>query len=231
MKRYITIILIIISMLWIQCSKSSSTEPKEQPPDVSQILPEIEFPSTEGAPLEAQIWIIQFNVFSQIANLYWQQLYQTDARFENGKWTWSYNYNGITITFTAEKTDTAWVWSMTFNGTYTDPETGESFTYNNWKAFEGSTNLDGKSGSLKYYMENSTQLFLTFDWHIDASNVYYATLISYDETGAFYSKMELVLNQDGSGEIKGYEYVNNNWTLTITITWDNAGNWTVTSNG
>lgn len=227
MKRTIISILLIISMVMLQCSKSDSTKPDEQPPDVSQILPEIEYPSTTGAPLEAQIWITQFQLFTQVSNLYFGQLYETNAVYENGKWKWSFTYMGVTITFYAEKTQTAWNWYMIFNGTYTDPETNESITFNNWKAFEGSTALDGKSGSVKYYIENSTIPFLTLDWSLDNSDNYFATLIVYDETGAFLNKIELTIYSDGSGELKGYEYMYGEWTLIVNMTWDTEGNWTV----
>jgi hypothetical protein len=228
MKRWGIFIVVLLGIVLAGCSSDNSTQPKEEAPDLNAIFPVVQTPPATNAPPKAQYWVESFTIFSQLANQYFNQFSGLEGTYENGKWKWTLTSYGITYSYYVEATDTSYIWYLVLDGTSTIP--GDTTSFQNWKAIEGYTSLDGKSGSLKAYWPNSTILAWEWVWEINANNDYFATFYVYDEGGAPLEKAELTIYADGSGELNGYEYLNGQWTLVGSFSWDAAGNWSTNPN-
>jgi hypothetical protein len=128
-----------------------------------------------------------------------------------------------TITVT-QLNDGSYTWSVVFNGS-DGPD-----VYTNWKAFEGTSSADNKSGTWKIYAENSTQLEAELAWATDAQGNETGMLKVY-ENGVLNEQLDVVNNINGSGSVKLYQKKSssNDLFLNMEIVWaaNGTGSYTV----
>jgi hypothetical protein len=153
--------------------------------------------STNPYATQAQGFSSMFNGFA----LEFSALADMPGGTLNGNvWTYTYNYGTFSETITIEQlADGSNKWKVVYNGT----EPGGAITFNNWTAFEGTSSADGKSGSLKFYSENSTTLEAEISWTTDAQGNESGIIKTYSN-GILGQEIDIINNIDNSGSMKSY---------------------------
>lgn len=140
------------------------------------------------------------------------------------EWKWVLSHdNGATETFTAiSNADGSFTWTVTYNGTI------NAVSYTNWKAMEGTTSKDGKSGEWKIYKDNTAIVAAKISWSNNSSAVT-GTLTVY-ENSVLQSKTEIVNNSNQAGALK---YYGEGPTILWEADWnaDGTGTWKTYSSG
>lgn len=215
MKKLFSVLVVLTAMtLLAGCDKESNPiddTPSKKPtaPTLSMSGPNTN--STNQFALQAQSFSQMFNGYAQ----FFTAFASLEGEQNGNTWTYTYNFGTITETITVtQQSDGSYTWAVIFNGT--DGEV----TYNNWKAMEGTSSADSKSGSWKVYTENSTQLEAELAWNTDAQGNETGMLKSYTN-GVLNEQLDIVNNIDGSGSMKMYQKKNssNDLFLNIEITW------------
>ena len=154
--------------------------------------------SSNSYALEAKSYSQLFNSLA----LQFSSLADMPGGTQNGNvWTYTYTAGSFTETISVEVlSDGSNKWKVMFSGT----ETGSSVTYVNWVAFEGTSSADGKSGSQKFYEDNTTTIEVEISWSTSAQGNETGILKSYT-SGVLDEQLEIVNNTDGSGSMKLYE--------------------------
>ncbi|MDP1677568.1 MAG: hypothetical protein Q8L88_11975 [Bacteroidota bacterium] len=225
-RHFILSLIFAFGLLIVGCDKeespASSSTQKPSSPKVS-----FDGPNTQSTNTYAQ----QAKVFSQMFNgfaLQFSTLAEMPGGTQNGNvWTYTYTVQGFTETITVELLgDGSYKWKIIFNGT----EPGGSITYVNWIAFEGTSSADGKSGSWKFYGENTTVLEAEISWSTDAQGNETGILKTYTN-GVLQEKLDIVNNVNGTGSMKLYDKktATTDLYLSIDISWiaDGTGTYTV----
>lgn len=215
MKKLLSLLVVLTAMAMLAgCDKE--TNPIDSSPTKKPTAPQVSLtgPNTNSTNQYA----VQAQSFSQMFNGY-TQFFTSFASMEgeqNGNtWTYTYNFGTMSETITVTQlTDGSYTWSVIFNGT------DGNVTYTNWKAMEGTSSADNKSGSWKVYAENSTQLEAELAWNTDAQGNETGMLKAYTN-GVLNEQLDIVNNIDGSGSMKMYQKkdLSNDLFLNIEITW------------
>jgi hypothetical protein len=201
------------------CNNNSPTNPESDnnnsntPPALPNVAPlTISFP--QGAPNDIQAMIFAANSLTGLGAVYMNALANSQPTYSNGKWTWIYNKDSLTITLTAvSNPDETVSWELILDGT----ETLTNTVFSNWTAMAGTTSKDGSSGSWVIYFANSTQVAGNAEWQIDSQGDVTARLTTGDLI------IEAQGSQDGSGAVtitqNGEKLFESTWTAT-------GGTWT-----
>lgn len=225
MKKITTLLIVLATMLLIAgCDKDSN--PIDTTPTKKPTAPQVAFHgpttnSTNEYAITAQSLSQMFNGYASFFGIF-AGLEGT----QNGN-TWTYTYTMGTMTETITVTqlnDGSYTWSVVFNGS-DGPD-----VYTNWKAFEGTSSADNKSGTWKIYAENSTQLEAELAWATDAQGNETGMLKVY-ENGVLNEQLDVVNNINGSGSVKLYQKKSssNDLFLNMEIVWaaNGTGSYTV----
>ncbi len=202
------LLFLLAGMFLASCSKKSPTEPANSEPTQLEIK-KIEVPSgmKSSADPKAIQTVSLLNFVDTYKGLF--QIPQT-AVGDNGKFTWT--RGNLSATMFQGNTDGKISWKLVLNGT----ENGK--TYNNWVALQAGQSTDQKSGWMKIYKENSTEVASKWTWTTDANGKYTFTMVS--NNTSVINKIEIISNPDHSGELD--QYTNN--ILTAKTIWDKDGN-------
>jgi hypothetical protein len=215
MKKLSMISVVMLAMaLLAGCDKDTNpidSTPTKKPtaPQVSMTGPNTN--STDPYAQQAQSFSMMFNGYTQ----FFTAFASLEGEQNGNTWTYTYNFGTMSETITVtQQTDGSYTWTVVFNGV--DGNT----TYTNWKAMEGTSSADNKSGSWKIYAENSTQLEAELAWNTDAQGNETGMLKAYTN-GVLNEQLDIVNNIDGSGSMKMYQKKNNSndLFLNIEITW------------
>lgn len=227
-KLYSLVVLLLLSLLITSCSKKDdkAVDPGDGGDSQAPGIPTVSFKgpntqSTDQYALLTKSSVESFNAYPQLLSAMFSS---TKPSNSNGQWLWVVSPGqGATETFTAKKnSDGSYTWTLVLNGTI------QNDTYSNWKALEGTTSADGKTGNWKIYDDNTTTLVGEFTWSTNSGGILSGTFLSY-ENGATSGKFEVVNNPDNSGSLKVYS----NNILSFYSTWkaDGTGTWHSYENG
>lgn len=216
--RFLVSAIIAASLVMIGCDKETNpTAPTTQKPTAPKVS--FDGPNTQSTNPYAQ----QAKGFSQMFNGFAMQfstLTDIPGGTQNGNvWTYTFNYGTFSETITVEVMgDGSYKWKVTYSGQYED--NGTQVTLNNWTAFEGTSSADGKSGSWKFYMVNTTTLEAEILWSTDAQGNESGILKVY-ENGVLTEQLNIMNNVDGSGSMQLYSQKSNSTQtyLSMEITW------------
>lgn len=220
------IFIILISFLVASCSKKEDNPaaPEEKAPGMPSVT--FEGPNTNSSDqyaLMTKSSVAAFNFFPQMLS---SAFSAATPKNSNGDWQWVVSSGtGGSETMTAtKKSDGSYYWALIFNGNLSNK------IYNNFKALEGTTSADGKSGSWKVFEDNSSTVAGEFTWSTNSSGVLTGTLLDYGSNGTVSQKVELTNKADKSGELRMYD---DNNVLTFRSAWnaDGTGTWHVYENG
>ena len=220
-------LVLMFGLAFVGCDKEKSpTAPTAEKPK-SPTIATFTGPNTQSTntyALEAKSFSQMFNgfgaQFSAYANI--------PGATQNGNtWTYTYTVQGFTETITTELLgDGSSKWKIIFNGT----EPGGSVTFVNWVVMEGTSSADGKSGSLKFYENNSTTLEAEISWTTDAQGNESGIMKTYTN-GVTDNQIEVVNNIDGTGSMKvsGRKTGTTTLYLIVEISWLANGTGSYTS--
>lgn len=215
MKKLSSVVFVLLAIVLLAgCDKDSN--PIDTTPTKKPTAPTVSFdgPTTNSTNEYAQ----QAQAFSQMFNGF-ASFFTAFSGLEgtqNGN-TWTYTFSGgpwtETITVT-QLPDNSYTWSIVINGVY------EDVTVNNWKAFEGTSSADGKSGTWKIYAENSTLLEVELSWAADAQGNETGSMKFY-QNGVLDEQLDIVNNVNGTGSMKLWDKKTSGTGLylNIEITW------------
>lgn len=224
MKKNTTLLIALATMLMIAgCDKDSN--PIDTTPTKKPSAPQVAFQgpttnSTNEYALQAQMFSLMFNGYAS----FFGSFSELEGTQNGNTWTYSYTMGTMTQTITVTQlSDGSYTWSVVFNGT------DGNITYVNWKAFEGTSSADNKSGTWKIYAENSTQLEAELAWATDAQGNETGMLKVY-ENGVLNEQLDIVNNINGSGSMKLYQKKSSSTVLFLhmDIVWAANGTGTYT---
>lgn len=197
--------LLVITLLFIGlsgCGDDSSTGPdRDEAPSVPEITaaqPDFSyFENTEKSGKElangdafgsAQSTATSAKFlfsFSQLGTTYFEMAENEDPEFEDGEWVWVYSsaWEGQSVEFklTANVNESA----NEVEWAYFISATGGEVEYEDYRYMEGTTSLDGNSGSwqINDYPQGSTtpEAVMSYEWNINADDDLTATFNFHDE--------------------------------------------------
>lgn len=180
---------LFLMMVAVGCGDNSTgTEPGEPPeiPEITAAQPDFSYfndgqaskskaqngdayGSAQSTALGAQIYFS----FGQIGTSYFNMAEGEEPDFDDGEWVWSYNmsYEGESMEFklTADVNENAnevnWAYYITYTG-------GEE-EFIDYKYMEGTTSIDGNSGSWQineFLDDGSSQPVMVYEWDIDSED-------------------------------------------------------------
>lgn len=224
MKKFNSLVIVLLLSLAVtSCSKKDDNPaaPKDEPPGI----PSVSFkgPNTNSTDQ----WAIYTKSSVESMNAYPMMLSafsSANPTSKDGQWRWELSpVAGFTESFTGTRnSDGSYTWVLMLNGTY------EGSTYSNWKALEGTTSSDGKSGSWKAFEDNTTVLTADYTWSTSSTGVLSGTFKGY-ENSVVTGKIEITNNPDNSGSLLVY----NSGELMFKSTWiaNGTGQWWGYENG
>jgi len=224
-KLYFLVILLFASVLITSCSKKDDNP--AAPGETAPGIPSVSFKgpntsSTDQFAQQTKSIVTSFNAYPMLFSGMFASVKPSGG---GNNWNWVLSPgNGATETFTGTKnSDGSYSWKLVFNGTVDD------VSYNNFKAMDGHTSADGKSGNWRIYEDNTTTLVAEFSWTTSSSGVLSGNLIEYDGPDIS-GQMTVVNNTDNSGELKIY---GQNSEMQFNSTWkaDGTGEWHSYDNG
>lgn len=173
------------------------------------------FNNAQSSAFTAQL----FFGFGQVGTTYFNMAENEDPSFEDGQWIWTYSasYEGQTVEFklTANVNESAnetnWAYYITVTG-------GEQ-EYEDYKYMEGTTSLDGNSGSWQineYLADGTPDPVMTYEWNINADNDLSATFNFHDSDGIATISYE----QDGTSHTLTMDATASNSGSNIEVYWD-----------
>ncbi|MGE5682865.1 MAG: hypothetical protein ACM34K_18515 [Bacillota bacterium] len=198
-KFYSLFILLMLSLVVTSCSKKDDNPaaPSEEAPGI----PAVSFKgpntnSTDQWALYTKSTVESMNAYPMML----QAFSSAKPANSNGQWKWELSpVSGFSEAFVGSKNSQGgYTWQLILNGTY------EGITYNNWKALEGNTSADGKSGTWKAYDDNTTVVVAEYNWSTSSAGVLSGTFQEY-ENGAVNGKLEITNNPDNSGSLLAYD--------------------------
>ncbi|NUN68882.1 MAG: hypothetical protein HUU02_04130 [Bacteroidetes bacterium] len=199
--RFLTAAVVILALGLAGCSEedspTSSTPKKPTVPQASFSGPNTT--SNNEFVQQAKFSSSFFNVYGEMF-----KSFATLPGTQNGNvWTYSETSNGLTVTVTTTLlSDGSYTWSIVMNGQYVDDDT--TVTVNNWKAFEGTSSADGKTGTWRMHDYNSSTPILDMNWATNAAGVESGSM-SFYEKGTIISQVDIVNNPNGSGSLTTFE--------------------------
>ncbi len=233
-------ILFLVSWLMLTGCSKSSTQPKEEPPEVPPASTmEMDFsnfnsgptkvPSAQGlsmdnwthAALSVGYWKLVSTVFLAMpVNQFAHLVDQKGVKQDDGSWVWSYtaSFNGKSVTtrlvgkWTSEETF-HWDFYISFQGVYTDF---------NW--FSGETQRDGSSGWWQFAQEpDSANPFIRIDWTFNKKDstrsIRYTNIQEGDEHYQSYIEFGITNDPDYDAYFKLVDKKDNR---TIEIQWNRS---------
>jgi hypothetical protein len=141
------------------------------------------------------------------------------AQQTGNTYTWTYSVGGETYTFTGIKqSDGSYTWTLVYTGS----SYGTAVT--NFTLWQGTTSADGKNGNWTFYEPGHAGKTDGLVYTTDASNVLTGTWYVYDTGGALSSKLIIVNNPDGSGNVEQYS---NGTVMNYKCVWiaNGSGTW------
>jgi hypothetical protein len=214
-----TLLLLAIPILFLAaCSNDNGPSgPDNEPPEI----PILEFvgPDTESQDegyYQVHGFVAMINARSQMG---WVYMSLPAVQDDEGGWTWTLAYGGITTTLSARySNDGSITWKLIYSGS-------DGFeTYNNWTAFEGTSGQDGSSGSIVFYNVNTTVPAIRSDWNVDGTGTKTAQYITYaGQSGTPDSRATLVNGSNGAGTFILENYANGSYWLNFDSEWNAAG--------
>lgn len=226
-KSLIFILLLTFSLsLIVGCS--NTTEPEEEAiaepqfVNITERLPQ-NLMQTEAAGVYSLL--TQVNLGASFYDVIYSSVN------ENNNWSYSYNYQGLTVEYTAEaetrnnKQGTTWEWI--YDGSITVGD--ETMTYDNVTLWSGWTANDGSEGSYTWDYSVYTDVegsgsgvgisTYVVNWSVDEDNTLSANM-TLTESGETYTST-LTLEEDGSGT---YSVDAPGTEDDASYTWDSDGN-------
>ncbi|MGE5352806.1 MAG: hypothetical protein ACM3P0_12035 [Acidobacteriota bacterium] len=227
-KLYSVLILLLAALLISSCSKEEKnpTEPGGENNSKAPGLPNVTFkgPNTQTNDLYAlrtKASVESFNTYPLLINSVFSAVQPSSS---DGEWRWVVNPGGTASeTFIGKKnSDGGYYWSLILNGKI------QNTSYDSWKAFDGTTSADGKSGNWKVYDKNTVNLVGEFTWSTNSAGILKGIFIEYSN-GTTSGKYEVTNNPDNSGSLK--IYTKN--VLEFESSWksDGTGDWHSYENG
>lgn len=194
--RYIITIVIAAMLIGLTgCSDDSSNPAGSN--STTPSLPSVTFkgPTTNSTETNAQIaksYAASMNAITAQSTMF----AALPAQQNGNTYTWTYTIYTLTA---VKQNDQSFVWTVVLNGTV------GSETYNNFKAVEGTSSADGKSGTWITYELGVNGKVGEFVYSTNASNTLTGTLYAYGSNQSLLSKSVLVNNPDGSGNLEIYD--------------------------
>jgi hypothetical protein len=216
--RQSMLIFVLASAVIAGCSKKS-TEPTESQPKfpVFTLTSPAAASDTCGGP--AYAYVSQLKALLQSSVIF----AILPGQYTDGVWWWEFPLDGMTIRLTSQQQPNgSYQWVLVWNGT----DTTSQLTYNNWKSLEGNTTPDGKSGSMTIYDDTdpaSQTILMNIAWTTQSSGSLEAT-IDYYSGGNPDTRIILVSNANGSGEVTEFAWSGSAWVPTgYHATWTAEG--------
>jgi hypothetical protein len=200
LNRFFSIAIIILALGVTGCSEedspAASTPTKPTVPQTSFTGPNTA--STNEFVQQAKFSSSFFNVYGEMF-----KSFASLPGTQNGNvWTYSETQNGLTVKVTTTLlANGSYTWSIEMNGLYTDEDTTIQVT--NWKAFEGTSSADGKTGTWRMYNYNTTTPILDMNWATSSTGVETGSMSFYDN-GTKITQTDIVNNPNGSGSLTSY---------------------------
>lgn len=198
--RLLSVAVIILALGVTGCSEEDS--PAASTP-AKPTVPQTSF--TGPNTTSSNEFVQQAKFSSSFFNVY-GEMFKSFASLpgtQNGNvWTYSETQNGLTVKVTTTLlANGSYTWSIEMNGLYTDDDT--TIQVNNWKAFEGTSSADGKTGTWRMYNYNTATPILDMNWATDAAGIETGSMSFYDK-GMKISQVDIVNNPNGSGSLTNY---------------------------
>lgn len=233
----VTAVCLVVMLGIIGCSDSTGPDPGEAPdiPELTAAEPDFSyfegtekekvgllageaFNNAQSTALGAQA----FFDFGQLGTSYFNMAENEEPEFEDGQWVWRYSatYGGQTIEFklTANVNESA----NEIKWAYFISATGGEQDYENYKFMEGTTSLDGDSGSWQineYLADGSPDPVMTYEWEINDENNLSATFNFYQNGG---ETATISYDQDGTSHTLTLDATASSTSSNIEVYWDTA---------
>ncbi|MEE9169700.1 MAG: hypothetical protein V3U73_08025 [bacterium] len=195
-------------------NKDNPVGDEEVAPNIPQLII-FRGPDSPNAPQELGTSLGLLNGKTATAFNYLSLANLLSPEADENKFSWEVTYGQFNALIEARKIANGTVdWTLTLNGS------DGTVTYNNWVAMRGNSDMDGASGTWRFFAENSATEMAQFTWEIDDNEQRFGTLILND-VGRLYDVMNHP-NKSGSLEVK------ENGVKVYQATWDasGAGSWT-----
>ncbi|MCB9210529.1 MAG: hypothetical protein H6610_10415 [Ignavibacteriales bacterium] len=217
-------LLIIFLIFVISCSDDDSPSSPESQTAKELSMKVIDIPN--AIKQSSNPYAQQVNVFTTLANSFSvYSFYFTPPSGNqqflkvNEDWTKSWTVNNITINMNYFENTTDFGWSIYLSGT-----DGEQ-TFNNTLFLEAQETIGTQQGTFKIYDPNSNTVASEWTYFTTTSDVYNLSLFSYNGDNS--NKLEIISNNDNSGEFTYYEMASGDFTIDKRVAWnaDGTGQW------
>ncbi len=177
--------------------------------------------SSDGHAQMCVSYINMVNGFSDYTNLYTPPESSELAKLSDN-WSQTWTVDKLTIRMEYFENSEDFGWQVFLTGT-----DGE-FVYSDWLSMEAEQKNDNSSGSLTIYRPVTDEIEFQWRWGQTSNEATTFETFVYDENGSPISKISLVSNPDGSGEITFYADIEGAFVKQTKITWnsDGSGQWT-----
>lgn len=215
-----TLLLLAIPILFLAaCSNDNGPSgPDNEPPEI----PILEFVGPDTESQDEGYWNVHTfaGIINGTSNMGLVYLGLPAVQTNDGEWTWSLTFDGITSTLRAQyNNDGSITWKLTYNGS-------DSFgaSYNNWTAFEGISSQDGTNGSIVFYQDNTTIPSIRTEWSVTATGTKTGQYIAYtSQIGTVEYRATLTNGPDGSGTFTSENFIDGSYVLEFDSEWNATG--------
>lgn len=211
MKRYRSLALLLLYLVSFTSRKKSSTSPELPPgPPLLLSLSVVDISVPANAPANVRTLIGEGLRDLSTARQFFDLAKSKAPQGVHPIWSWRTELTPYQITIQATRTnDETVAWELRMNG-----QAGGSVSLNNWLAAEVTATADAKSGTLKYYVLNTTASSSEGNRLINAQN---AKTIHVQTNGKNFAYLS---NADTSGN---FQVQDMNGRKTFEASWDTSG--------
>ena len=214
------ITIIVLALFLFGCNEENPITIYTGPP-----LPIVGFrgPATSSTHAEVDSTKARVEGFNEFT-LYLGDFSNTEPSVSGNTYTWSLVREGVTYRLTGVMmADSSFSWKLVLNGN----QNGGT-TYNNWTAFEGTTDAARKNAHWSIYAEHTTVKSSDFIWTVTSLSLI-GTLNVYTD-GVISGSTVITDNSNNTGEIRIYQGA----VLTYRAVWISNGSgqyWYYNENG
>ena len=199
-----------------------TNEPPAQTTLMEAMAPQLPSGLTSSSSPQAQTITTQVGTFATQLNS-WLTIFGEptgEPSYEkNGTWTWTWTWGQapsvITLQLQVSETDTAYTWQMTISGTL-DGSVLTDFVF-----YEAYARKDGSEGYVRLRdpeQDTAETWDVVWEWETAQNQTYTMALTSLED-----SRLEVVINADGSGSISAFDWNGSQWAINFMYTWSAAG--------
>jgi len=222
-KTILLLIPFILASYVTSCSDDSNPATPEEKKRQELNIQVIETPtamqnSQDGHAQTAILWIRLANSFSGYSTFYHPPAGSdriSKILKSHDDWDYTWIVDALTITMNYFENLEIFGWKIYMTGT-----DGE-YTFNDWLYMEAEQAYNESYGVMKIYEPVSEKVAMEWNWASNGDGQYLFDLIIWNDNSA--EKISIINNNDNSGELIFYNFINGQFIAETKIDWNSAG--------